>query len=126
MCAQAVLLGFNTTYNVYLLLTLSAPVYNFTTNTLAFNYLLQNPGAAKGNTATNGYVANYYINATDSGVLPVTSINSQLTLFTPSLFYTIPCSTTDTPVPIGSCTTSRKGVCANGAQGVWKEGTFCA
>ncbi len=125
MCAQATLLGFNTTYNVYLLLTLSAPVYNFTTNTLAYSYLLNNPGTAKGTAATNGFVANYYINATDSGVLPVTSINSQLTLFTPSLFYTIPCAS-DPAVPLGSCTTSRKGPCANSPQGVWKEGIFCA
>ncbi|BDA44733.1 hypothetical protein COCOBI_06-2110 [Coccomyxa sp. Obi] len=122
---QAVLLGFNTTFNVYMLLTLSAPVYNFTTNTLAFSYLITDPAKAA-NSANISFVANYYINANDSGVLPVTSVNSQLTLFTPSLFYSIPCNTTDATVPIGSCTTVKQSACLGAPQGVWRAGVFCA
>lgn len=126
MCAQAVLLGFNTSYNVYMLLTLSAPIYNFTTNTLAFSYLITDPSKAA-NSANNSFVANYYINANDSGVLPVTAVNSQLfTLFTPSLFYTVPCNTTSAAVPIGSCTTVKQSACAGAPQGVWRSGVFCS
>ncbi len=123
---QGVLIGFNTSYNVYALVTLSQPVYNFTTNTVTFSYLLGNPAAARVNSAANGFVTTYYTTANDSGVLPLTSIDKQTPLFTPTLFYTIPCATADGPVPAGSCTLSKTGVCANTQHGMWANSTFCA
>lgn len=123
---QGLLIGFNTTYNVYALVTVSQPVYNFTTNTVTFGYLLGNPNTAIANSATNGFAINYYLTANDSGVLPVTGIEKQTPLFTPTLFYTIPCTVADGPVPPGSCTLSRTGVCTDVQRGQWKNATFCA
>ena len=56
-----VLLGFNTSANVYMLLALSAPTYNFTTNTVTFNFSSVTPAAATASQATNGFLANYYL-----------------------------------------------------------------
>lgn len=39
---QGMLLGFNTSANVHMFLSLSGPLYNFTTNTVGFNFTLTN------------------------------------------------------------------------------------
>jgi len=127
---QGILLGFNTSANVYILMSLSAPVYNYTTATVNFNYLLQNPVTAQANNATNGWLVNLFVNQPDfvSGAIPFTNITKEVTLFTPSLLTTVPC-VTNPVVAKGSCTiTNSPGtVCAAAGQhGAWVNGTFCA
>ena len=126
---QAVLLGFNTSANVYILMSLSAPVYNYTTNTVNFNYLLKTPNATAATNATNGFLVNLFVTQPDtvSGAVPMTDIPKETILFTPSLLTTIPC-TNSANVTAGSCTinNSPTTACATALHGQWKNGTFCA
>ena len=124
------LLGFNTSANVYILMALSQPVYNYTTATVNFNYLLKSPASEQNSNSTNGWLINLFINQPDyiSGAVPMTTVSKEVTLFTPSLLTTIPC-VTNPNVTKGSCTiTNSPGtVCASAGQhGAWVNGTFCA
>ena len=127
---QAILLGFNTTNNVYILMTLSAPVYNYTIATVNFNYLLQSPTVAATANATNSWLINLFVSNPDfiTGAIPMTNITKEATLFTPSLLTSVPCQATPT-VPKGSCSTINApgSTCATAGQhGAWLNGTFCA
>ena len=88
---QGILLGFNTSANVYILMSLSAPVYNYTTNTVNFNYLLKTPNATAATNATNGFLVNLFVTQPDSvsGAIPMTAIPKETILFTPSLLTTM-------------------------------------
>jgi hypothetical protein len=79
------LIGFNATYNVFLLLTISQPVYNYTTSTVSFSYVLDDPSAAAANSGMYGFVANYYMTQSDTGVVPLTNVTKPTPLFTPTL-----------------------------------------
>ena len=124
------MLGFNTTNNVYILMTLSAPVYNYTIATVNFNYLLQSPVNTALANSTNSWLVNLFVGNPDSvtGVVAMTNITKEATLFTPSLLTSIPCASTPT-VPKGSCSiiNSPGSACASAGQhGAWANGTFCA
>jgi hypothetical protein len=120
-----VLLGFNTSANVYMLLSLTGPIYNFTTNTVAFNFTTIAPAAANANASTNGFLANYYLTSLgDSNTLPYTLTQPSATLFTPTLFTTIPCSITGAGQP-NACSLAGKGACSGQGHGVWRNGSFC-
>lgn len=126
---QAVLLGFNTSQNVYALLSLSAPIYNYTTNTVFFNYLLKTPTVAANTNATNGWLINFFTNSPESvsGAVAMLAVPAGgVTLFTPSLLTTIPCVSTQA-VPKGSCTiyNAPDSTCSTGGHGQWINGTFC-
>ena len=127
---QAILLGFNTTNHVYILMTLSAPTYNYTIATISFNYLLQSPTLAAAANATNSWVVNFYADTPNyvSSVESMTNITKEATIFTPSLLTSITCGS-NLVVPKGSCTTAGgPGTpCALATQhGTWINGTFCA
>ena len=127
---QAILLGFNTTNNVYILMTLSAPVYNYTIATVNFNYLLKSPVTTAAANSTNSWLVNLFVGNPDfiTGAIPMTNITKEATLFTPSLLTSIPCLA-NPAVPKGSCsiTNSPGSVCAGAGQhGAWLNGTFCA
>ena len=107
-----VMLGFNTSANIYMLLTLSQPLYNYTTGTVSFNYTVVNTAAAQANAAANGFLVNYYLsNQGDSSVEAFAPTGTGATLFTPTLFYTIPCAVTGPPAP-NRCTLNVTGVCS--------------
>lgn len=84
--------------------------------------------AAQPGAPPNGYLVNYYLTqASDSDTVPLTALGpGTTTLFTPTLFYTIPCATTDGPVANGTCTLSRTGPCTGVPHGSWRDAIFCA
>lgn len=127
---QAILLGFNTTNHVYILMALSAPVYNYTIATVNFNYLLQSPAVVAANNATNSWLVNFYVGNPNyvTSVESMTNITKEASIFTPSLMTSIPCAATPV-VPKGSCSAinSAGTICATAGQhGAWVNGTFCA
>ena len=126
---QGILLGFNTSANVYILMSLSAPVYNYTTNTVNFNYLLKTPNATAATNSTNGFLVNLFTTQPDSvsGAVPMTAIPKETILFTPSLLTTVPC-TNLANVTAGSCTINNGpgSACQTALHGQWKNATFCA
>ena len=83
--------------------------------------------AAQPGAPSNGFLVNYYLTQpVDSDTQSLqTFAPGPTTLFTPTLFYTVPCTTTEGPVAPGSCTLSRTGVCGGASHTTWKNGTFC-